>query len=145
MSEWSKEPHSKCGIRVSVSRVRIPHFPQYKKKSVCPSLLEQADFFLYCKDAVGRLWDYVEIPPVCPSLLEQADFFLYCKDAVGRLWDYVEIPPVCPSLLEQADFFLYCKEPSADFLPLAVLASSGVPDEPRGRMGCFGMLLSFVV
>ena len=85
LSEWSKEPHSKCGIRVSVSRVRIPHFPQYKKKSVCPSLLEQADFFLYCKDAVGRLWDYVEIPPVCPSLLEQADFFLYCKDAVSRL------------------------------------------------------------
>jgi hypothetical protein len=34
---------------------QIPHFPQYKKKSVCPSLLEQADFFLYGKDAVGRL------------------------------------------------------------------------------------------
>ena len=62
LSEWSKEPHSKCGIRASVSRVRIPHFPQNNEKSVCPNLFEQADFSLFCKDAVGRLRDYVAIP-----------------------------------------------------------------------------------
>ena len=78
MSEWSKEPHSKCGIRASVSRVRIPHFQQNKEKSVCPNLFEQADFSLFCKDAVGRLRDYVAI--------------LHFKDAVGRLRDYVAIP-----------------------------------------------------
>ena len=28
MPEWSNGPHSKCGIRVTVSRVRIPVSPQ---------------------------------------------------------------------------------------------------------------------
>ena len=28
LSEWSKEPHSKCGVRIRVPGVRIPHFPQ---------------------------------------------------------------------------------------------------------------------
>ena len=32
MPEWSNGPHSKCGIRVTVSRVRIPVSPQIMKK-----------------------------------------------------------------------------------------------------------------
>ena len=28
LPEWSNGPHSKCGVRVTVPGVRIPHFPQ---------------------------------------------------------------------------------------------------------------------
>ncbi len=28
LPEWSIGPHSKCGVRVTVPGVRIPHFPQ---------------------------------------------------------------------------------------------------------------------
>lgn len=37
MPEWSNGPHSKCGIRVTVSRVRIPVSPlkQHKRQTVC--------------------------------------------------------------------------------------------------------------
>ena len=34
MPEWSNGPHSKCGIRVTVSRVRIPVSPQKSKDYV---------------------------------------------------------------------------------------------------------------
>ncbi len=34
MPEWSNGPHSKCGIRVTVSRVRIPVSPHIYKKGV---------------------------------------------------------------------------------------------------------------
>ena len=64
LSEWSKEPHSKCGIRASVSRVRIPHFPQKIIKTVCPSSLEQAVFIFFCKDAIGRLRGLRRNPPL---------------------------------------------------------------------------------
>ena len=30
LPEWSIGPHSKCGVRVTVPGVRIPHFPQQK-------------------------------------------------------------------------------------------------------------------
>ncbi len=88
LSEWSKEPHSKCGIRASVSRVRIPHFPQIKERFVCLSLLKQANRSFICKDAVGRLRDYVEIivrgkaeirnPPL--SGLLHLYFFSFCRN-----------------------------------------------------------------
>jgi hypothetical protein len=42
-------------LRILENYVLIPHFPQIKKKSVCPNLFEQADFFFICKDAIGRL------------------------------------------------------------------------------------------
>ena len=60
-----------------------------KKKSICPSLLEQVDFF-FCvvRMPSADFRDYVEIPlfnlSVQVYLSKQISFFC-CKDAVGRL------------------------------------------------------------
>jgi hypothetical protein len=35
VAEWLKAPHSKCGIRVTVSGVRIPPSPPYTLEIVC--------------------------------------------------------------------------------------------------------------
>ena len=48
LSEWSKEPHSKCGVHIALYRgFESLTFRTKNEKSVCPSLLEQADFSLF--------------------------------------------------------------------------------------------------
>ena len=42
MPEWSNGPHSKCGIRVTVSRVRIPVSPQNPPTDRQPAHYQQA-------------------------------------------------------------------------------------------------------
>lgn len=42
MPEWSNGPHSKCGIRVTVSRVRIPVSPQNLPTDRQPAHYQQA-------------------------------------------------------------------------------------------------------
>jgi hypothetical protein len=39
MAEWSKAPHSKCGVPVTVPRVRIPISP--------PNIIEIKELFLF--------------------------------------------------------------------------------------------------
>ena len=107
-----------------------------KEKSVCPSLLEQADFF-FC---VARMpsadfRDYAEIPLFRQGCRWQTlgithKFLSFLKDAICILigfsrWyclgnagalESLYVKSVCPSLLEQADFF-FCvaRMPLADF------------------------------
>jgi len=49
VAEWSNAPHSKCGIRVTVSRVRIPASP--------PSLPEHLEIFQESREFPGTLTD----------------------------------------------------------------------------------------
>ena len=68
LSEWSKEPHSKCGIRASVSRVRIPHFPQKKKIEALTTSIFFVYHIAYCylfgfKSACYR---YIKLEPNNP-------------------------------------------------------------------------------
>ena len=53
LPEWSIGPHSKCGVRVTVPGVRIPHFPQQKEYFFRYSFL----FFL---DFCGQLLFHLE-------------------------------------------------------------------------------------
>ena len=65
----------RAALEMRYTRKRIegsnPPLSANKNKTVCPSLLEQAVLFFLCKDAVGRLRDYAEIP--------------HLLDAVGRI------------------------------------------------------------
>ena len=103
-----------------------------KEKSVCPSLLEQADFsFCVVRMPLADFRDYAEIPLFRQDAICILIGFSrwYCL----RQYRCPRIPSlsVCPSLLEQADFF-FCvvRMPSADFrvfevvLPLAISVSS---------------------
>ena len=56
----------RAALEMRYTRKRIggsnPSLSAKRNKTVCPSLLEQAVLFLFCKDAVSRLRDYAEIP-----------------------------------------------------------------------------------
>ena len=48
LSEWSKEPHSKCGVRITSYRgFESLTFRKQNMRPVCPSLLEQAGLLFW--------------------------------------------------------------------------------------------------
>ena len=48
LSEWSKEPHSKCGVRITSYRgFESLTFRKQNMGPVCPSLLEQAGLLFW--------------------------------------------------------------------------------------------------
>ena len=64
LSEWSKEPHSKCGVRITSYRgFESLTFRKENEKPVCLSLLKQAGFsFSLHRMPSADCWDYEEIP-----------------------------------------------------------------------------------
>ena len=64
LSEWSKEPHSKCGVRITSYRgFESLTFRKLKGRFVCLSLLKQANRpFNLNKVPAAACWDYAEIP-----------------------------------------------------------------------------------
>ena len=125
LSEWSKEPHSKCGVHLKCTEGSNPPLSA-KKRTICLSEFTQASkslFFLWTRcqrQLVGfSRWHCLCNAGVLESLsyqnlsvqvyLSKQISLLCCKDAVGRLWGLRSNPSL--SRMPAADFGDYAAIP----------------------------------
>lgn len=76
MAEWSKAPHSKCGVPVTVPRVRIPISPPVYQKVKLTVTPDRGDVF----------YPAMEQPARQPWLIVHRDLRQLQTDRIVRKW-----------------------------------------------------------
>ena len=107
LSEWSKEPHSKCGVHLKCTEGSNPPLSATQKRNLSVQVyLSKQISLLCCKDAVGRLLGLRSNPPLARCQRQLVGFSRWhclCNAGVLESLSY----QICLSLFKQADSSLY--------------------------------------